>query len=392
MGAQPVNTAEVRRGGPRVARVDDFGVDLYGPVDLVTGLGTSSRGFACAMQHARLPVHLVPTGHLYTGVTSVDTGLASDPRRFPITVEHVNADSTERFLWHFGDDLASARARVAVWYWELAAFRPDWIPNTRYYDEIWVASRFVQRSVSAVTNVPVVVVPPPVTLTAPGELRPVRKRFGVSDEQFLFLYVFDYSSYVDRKNPFCLVDAFIDEFSAEPDVHLLLKLSHADPTAAGYGRLMAAAEAHDNITLASDLLDDADLESLFRTADCYVSPHRSEGFGLTPAEAMLRDCPVIATDYGATTDFLTPETGFPLEYTLVELEEDQGPYPRGYVWADASREHLRSLLRRVVDDVPEARRRAEAGRRLILEQYSVAAAGDRIQRRLRPLYDALRHA
>ena len=348
----------------------------------MTGLGTSARGFVGGLQEARVPVHLVPTGSLYPGLATVEPGLESDSRRFPLAIEHVNADTTERFLWRFGGDVDGVSARVAIWYWELAAFRPDWIVNTRYYDEIWVASQFGRRAVSAVTNVPVVVVPPPVTLPTGGETRPIRERLGIPREQFLFLYVFDYSSYVDRKNPFCLVDAFVDEFAGEPDVGLLLKVSHADTASAGYRRLIAEAEAHSNVMLVSEVLDDADLEALFRTADCYVSPHRSEGFGLTIAEAMLRDCPVIATDYGATTDFLTPETGFPLEYALVELEVDQGPYPRGYVWADPSREHLRLLLREVADDVPAAQRRAAAGRRLISEAFSFAAVGERMRRRL----------
>jgi glycosyltransferase involved in cell wall biosynthesis len=392
MSAQPASTTASPRRAPHATRVADFGVDLYGPVDLVTGLGTSARGFADALCGAGVPVHLVPTGSLYEGVTSVDPGLRSDPRRFPVTIEHVNADSTERFLWHFAADVAGARSRVAVWYWELAAFRPDWIPNVRHYDEIWVASRFVQRSVSAITNVPVVVVPPPVTVRPSGNLRPVRERFGIPQDEFVFLYVFDYSSYVDRKNPFCLVDAFVDEFGDAQGVRLVLKLSHADPLASGYRRLLDEAQAHESITVIPEMFDDADLESLFRTADCYVSPHRSEGFGLTLAEAMLRDCPVIATDYGATTDFLTPETGFPLEYQLVELEEDQGPYPRGYVWADPSREHLRRLLRQVVSDKPEAQRRAKEARRRISEEYSRAAAGERMRRRLAGLYGEIEHA
>ncbi len=388
MCAQPSTPSASAPPARRIPRVDEFGVDFFGPFDRVTGLGTSARGFVGALKEAGVPVHLVPTGNLYPGLATVEPGLESDSRRFPLAIEHVNADTTERFLWHFGGEVDGAHARVAVWYWELAAFRPDWIHNTRRYDEIWVASQFGRRAVSAVTNVPVVVVPPPVTLTSGSELRPVRERFGIPRERFLFLYVFDYSSYVDRKNPDCLVDAFVEEFSGEPDVGLVLKVSHADAAAAGYGRLVAAAEAHSNITLISEVLDQADLETLFRTADCYVSPHRSEGFGLTVAEAMLRDCPVIATDYGATTDFLTPETGFPLDYTLVELEEDQGPYPHGYVWADPSREHLRRLLREVAADVPAARRRAAAGRRLISEEYSFAAAGERMRRRLLGLYEA----
>jgi glycosyltransferase involved in cell wall biosynthesis len=135
------------------------------------------------------------------------------------------------------------------------------------------------------------------------------------------------------------------------------------------------------------VFDDAALHALFTRADCYVSPHRSEGFGLTVAEAMLRECPVIATDYGSTTDFVTPETGFPLEYMLVEIAEDQGPYQRGYVWADPSREHLRILMRRVVDDAAGTRRRAEAGRRFIEERYSLRAVGERMVGRLRRLHD-----
>lgn len=387
MRAQPTASGDSSRLGRRVSRIAEFGVDLYGPIDLVTGLGTSSRGFAAALQKASVPVHLVPTGDMCDGLTVVEPGLQSDPRRFPLTIEHINADTTERFLWHFEEELRDARARVAVWYWELAAFRPDWIVNARHYDEIWVASQFGRRAVSAMTNVPCAVMPPPVTLR-PVEDRPVRERFAVPDDAFTFLYVFDYSSYFDRKNPFCLVDAFVDEFAADPDAWLILKVSHADPSAEGYRRLAHAAASHANITLIPQVLDHADLQALFQTADCYVSPHRSEGFGLTVAEAMLRGCPVIATDYGATTDFLTERTGFPVEYRLIELREDQGPYQRGYVWADPSREHLRRLMRDVFGDPAAASARAEAGRRLIAEEFSPAAAGRRMRDRLQALYEA----
>lgn len=373
-------------GGHAVNRVDAFGVDLYGQLDLVTGLGESSRGYARALQLLDVPVHLIPLGSMYPGLATADSGLTSDPRRFPLAIEHVNADTTERFLRRFGDALAGTRARVAVWYWELAALRADWVQNTLHYDEIWVASAYGQRAVSAVTNVPVALVPPPVTLSRAGG-GPGRGAYGIPSDAFVFLYVFDYSSYVDRKNPFCLVDAFVDEFGAEPDVRLVLKISHADPRSVGFQRLCETATAHPNITLIHEVFDDAALHALFTRADCYVSPHRSEGFGLTVAEAMLRGCPVIATDYSSTTDFVTPETGFPLEYMLVEIAEDQGPYQRGYVWADPSREHLRILMRRVVDDAAGTRRRAEAGRRFIEERYSLRAVGERMVGRLRRLHD-----
>jgi glycosyltransferase involved in cell wall biosynthesis len=369
-------------------RVDDFGVDLYGPFDLVTGLGESSRGYARALQQAQVPVHLTSLSAMYPGLASLDPGLTSDSRRFPLVVAHVNADTTDAFLWRYGGQLTGARARVGVWFWELAALRSDWILNTLRYDEIWVASRFGQRAVAAVTNVPVEVVPPPVLAPVAGDGASARRRLGIPDEDFVFLYVFDYSSYVDRKNPLCLVDAFLDEFKDQDGVWLVLKVTNVHPDDVGFRRLQQAAASHGRLLLVTDVLSPGDLGALFAMSECYVSPHRSEGFGLTVAEAMLSGCTVIATDYGATTDFITPETGFPLEYSLVEIDEDRGPYRRGYVWADPSREHLRSLMREVIADVPAARMRAAAGRQFIETRYGLDAAGERMLHRLQRLYGA----
>ena len=49
-----------------------------------------------------------------------------------------------------------------------------------------------------------------------------------------------------------------------------------------------------------------ELAGLMRAADCYVSLHRSEGFGLGIAESMALGKPVIATHYSGPVDFMTP--------------------------------------------------------------------------------------
>ena len=368
-------------------RVSDFGVDLYGPVDLATGLGASARGFARGLLAADVPVHLVPTGDICGGHTSVDPAIASDGRRFPLTIEHINADTVDVFMRAHGHGLGHVVGRVAVWYWELAAFRADWITHASQYDEIWVASEFGRRAVAAMTNTPVRVVPPSIgPLPASGHRG--RERFRIPGDAFAFLYVFDNASFVERKNPFCLIDAFVEQFAGDRDTCLVLKVSHAGLDPSGYQRLQDATAAHPNILLVPEMLDDEDLAALFRAADCYVSPHRSEGFGLTLAEAMLRGCPVIATDYGATTDFLTDETGYPIEFSLMEIEQDLGPYQRGHVWADPSREHLGRLLREVASDPTAARARGDAGRRFVEERYSPTSAGARMRAALEKLYAA----
>ena len=125
-----------------------------------------------------------------------------------------------------------------------------------------------------------------------------------------------------------------------------------------------------------------ELAGLIRASDCYVSPHRTEGFGLTVAEAMALGVPVIATDYGGTADFVTEEIGFPLRYRLVEVDRDHGPYAKGAIWPDPSREHLQELLRSVVANPARGGGKRARARARMLEGYSAAAVGRRIGERL----------
>jgi glycosyltransferase involved in cell wall biosynthesis len=364
-----------------VKRCVDFGVDFYSFADLVTGLGTSSRGFASALSSANVPTHFQSVRFICPDAVMVDHGFVSDARRFLVTFEHANADMTMALERRLGPELATAGYRIAMWYWELAAFRPDWIHCAEHYDEIWVGSTFGRRAVQAVTKVPVHVVPPPVTAND-GDGARARRDWGIPDTAFVFLYVFDYSSYVDRKNPLCLIDAYLSEFGDDSRYRLVLKVSYGR---AGEESLRAIAETcsrHDTVCIVDAILPDDDLDDLYAMADCYVSPHRSEGFGLTVAEQMLRGCPVIATDYGATTDFVNPEVAYPLAFRLMEIESDQGPYPAGYVWANPLQDRLAELMRQVVDDADGATRKAAAAKRAIGTSYNVGTRGQDVRARL----------
>jgi glycosyltransferase involved in cell wall biosynthesis len=204
----------------------------------------------------------------------------------------------------------------------------------------------------------------------------------IGSDEFMFLYVFDATSVVARKNPSCLVHAFEDAFDHQDRVRLVLKVTNADkdPELARY---LDALEARNTRCLVlRRQMETRELSELVGAADCYVSPHRTEGFGLTVAEAMVLGVPVIATDYGGTVDFLTEDVGFPLRYRLVEIDRSRGPYAKGATWADPSPEHLRDLLRHVVANPGAAIARGQRARARMLENYSAAAVGERMRERL----------
>jgi glycosyltransferase involved in cell wall biosynthesis len=99
-------------------------------------------------------------------------------------------------------------------------------------------------------------------------------------------------------------------------------------------------------------------------------------------EAMSMAKPVIATAFSANLDYMHGENGLLVPCRLVEIEADVGPYERGQVWADPDLEHAATCMRRVRDDAALVRRLGERAREDIARDWSAAAVGARIRRRL----------
>jgi glycosyltransferase involved in cell wall biosynthesis len=361
--------------------IDPPGVNFYSPIGVVSGLGTAGRGYLAALRAAAVPVSLVPVHELFVHQSSVWRSERRNRPRYPISVVHINADAVHRFVHFHARTFTRAQYKIGIWVWELPALRDEWWSELRHFDEIWVPSAFCRRAVQAMTAKPVIVVP---HVVAPSEAQQplCREKLQIGDDEFVFLYVFDASSIVERKNPHCLVEAFEAAFSDHDRVRLVLKVSNADTDPEFSEYLDALVERNARCVVLRQTMQPHEVARLIRASDCYVSPHRTEGFGLTVAEAMFLGLPVIATDFGGTADFVTEEVGFPLRYRLVEVDRDYGPYAKGAIWSDPSREHLQELLRGVVANPRAAAAKGQRARARMLEDYSAAAVGRHIGERL----------
>jgi glycosyltransferase involved in cell wall biosynthesis len=355
------------------------GVNFYSPIGVLSGLGSAGRGYLAALRAAAIPVSVVPVHELFAHKQSVGRYERRQTPSHPISIVHVNADTIPSFLHYHARSLARARYKIAIWVWELPAFRDEWAKELRHFDEIWTPSTFCRRAIEAMTSKPVTVAPH-VAVGADLPEPASRETFGIGKDEFAFLYMFDGSSMVERKNPRCLVDAFQAAFSPHDPVRLVLKASYPDRELSEYLDRLAASDPR--CVFLRDAMRASEIAGLIRACDCYVSPHRSEGFGLTVAEAMALGSPVIATDYGGTADFVTDEVGFPLRCRLVEVDRDHGPYPKGAIWADPSREHLCDLLRYVVAEPAAAADKGRRARARMLKAYSAAAIGGLMRERL----------
>jgi glycosyltransferase involved in cell wall biosynthesis len=356
------------------------GLTYYAPFSVVSGLGEACRGYARAMQHANIVYHTVPTE-----VPSYQAQIAVRPSYartdWPIALAYVNADATYPFFnTSQGKSFLKHSYRIGLWVWELPSFQSEWFANFASYDEIWVPSTFCQQSVSAATGMPVHLVPLVVeqqsnVVNNLETRRAFRAKWGIPADKFVFYYVFDASSYIERKNPFALIEAFREAFVNEPGAHLLLKIGYGSANKQFTRQLasLLATLPKGSFTIIEEVLSRAELDALVVASDCCVSPHRSEGFGLTVAEALFFGKPVVATDFGGTTDFLTPDTGYPVAYKLIEIERDIGPYKRGNIWADPLPESLCEGMKAVFSDTEKAVSKAQAGARLVRATLSMEA-------------------
>jgi glycosyltransferase involved in cell wall biosynthesis len=153
-----------------------------------------------------------------------------------------------------------------------------------------------------------------------------------------------------------------------------------DSPAEGY-RLQQRVQGLPNISLINSSFDRAKMRSLMSLADIYASPHCSEGFGLTIAEAMALGKAVVATDYSGSRDFLDNTCGYPVSYSLSTLAQSHGHYTMGNTWAKVDEADLSRVLRQAAQQINAKDFRVGAkARERIRERLSPGAVSEIIER------------
>jgi glycosyltransferase involved in cell wall biosynthesis len=269
--------------------------------------------------------------------------------------------------------------RIAYWYWEFDHVPDDWEQISDEIDEIWTATEFVAKGLRARFDVPVRTLFPGVLLAPYG--REPRSSFGLPEEAFTFVFVFHMMSVMERKNPLGLIRAFRQAFRPDEPVRLVLKTSFGDRHPEQFGILQEAAN-QDNIVLINEVYPSSRVLSLMDACDAYVSLHRSEGLGLTMAEAMLMGKPVIATNYSGNTDFMDASNSLLVDYELVSVGKGIPPYSEDSEWAEPSVDHAAQLMRKVYLDQEWSRALGATAKLASLNRLAPEVAGRRIARRL----------
>ncbi len=360
-----------------------MGVNLVGYIRAETGVGESARSAWKSATAAGIQVALkdVRTGGEFRSEDHT-AGPAVDELPYPVSVFHVNADQTEVVFQSLDPKLVWSKYNIGFWHWELEEFPERWLRAFDRYREIWVSSMFCQEAIARVSPIPVVRIPHCMDFEAPQSMG--RDYFSLPSDRFLFLTLFDMVSIFDRKNPLGTVEAFIKAFGNDPSVQLIVKINNAEKRPDSL-RILKESVAGYPIAIIDRTFQREETYGLINACDCLVSLHRSEGFGLTLAEAMFLGKPVIATAYSGNMDFTRVGASFLVGYRLKPVGKNNEPYDEHCLWADPSVEEASEHMRTVVRDVQTRQNVAAAGQELVRSMLSPRTVGRQMEDRLRAI-------
>ena len=351
------------------------GLSITGNVCSEMGLGEAARNLAAACDTQRLPLSFrilpLPSRDNVPEFLTKSNQLADRKASLlVIGLGHLHAAQNE---------IGAGRVNILYPFWELSRAPAESLVVAPRYDEIWAPTTFVASAFPTTLGRPVRLVPQPVRLpSAPPAPRKGRQTLR------LFTYL-DFDSYGARKNPTAAVSAFRAAFDAtKRDVELVVKVRGIHDH--GLRAWLAQVATNDpRISVIDRTLDRARMDELMASCDAFVSLHRSEGFGFGAAEALAAGKAVVATDYGGTTDFITPATGYPVACTLEPVRPGEYLDSDGQVWATPLQDAAVAALRAIHQDPNDADARARRGFALLQAQHGLAVVGARIATMLREL-------
>lgn len=364
------------------------GVNLCGFIKGDFGLGEAARILATALSSANIPFTIVSyesiPSHTYTNTEWDDKITNTFPYNTNIMLTNIN--EVDLLRDEVAPEAFSDRYNIAFWYWELPEFPEEWTPAFNYIDEVWTSSNFTKNSFEHVTEKPVFVVPCCLDESQKDHL--TREDFGLPPEPFLFLVMYDIRSTQARKNPEGAIKAFRKAFGDRSDVGLVIKIN-APEGWVDYSGLVDELCSHANSYVIIDTFPKPRLNSLISLCDAFVSLHRSEGFGLGPAEAMYWGVPVVLTDWSGNQMYMTDDNCCPVPCKIIEIAESSDFYRKGWHWADPDIDQAAIFMKKLVED-PEYRKEiARKGKDTIRKEFSPHCIGEIASKRLHSIWKKL---
>ena len=368
-----------------------------------TGYAVAGKAYLRALAQAGVPLSWTPlrcggAGYVPAPAESVaETDLRTLAYRsldYDTVVLHTVPEYYPEWI---ARERAPGRRILGYTVWELARLPAHWPALLNQLDAVIVPCRWnVQVFRDSGVVVPIHVVPhlsqfQGMPATAPERAALLARLGGAAALQDRFVF-YTVGFWTHRKAPERVLRTYLDTFSADDAVCLVIKTSARDltrwhrPWRSGFRRRHPAPSQAAAVLarryprparwhlIEDEDLSDGEMRALHDVGHAFVSLASTEGWGMGAFDAAVCNRPVVMTGYGGQTDFLPPHLAQLVGHRLVPVHEPvwSASYQPSDAWAEPDTAQAAAYLRALAADPAAARARGERLGAHVREAFSPA--------------------
>jgi glycosyltransferase involved in cell wall biosynthesis len=335
------------------------GLNIVGYFPYMIGTAEAARNFTQKIYSAGIPYALHPIQIQRVGIRPEEEYeyalYYSQVPGHDTTIFFVNLDQIGHVQEH--KPFLFSKRNIGVFWWELEDNLP-FSENLSCVDELICFTKFMQEILTKFTKKKVHKLPYPFVAPRPGSFNTdsafCKRKLGLSENDFVYYFNFDYNSSYERKNPVGVLKAFAGVAKSAKKARLVIKTLNSETFPRESTNLDFTCKElniDDRVSIIDGPMTKTDLLALTAMCDCYISLHRSEGCGLGILEALYLGKPVVATGYGGNMEFMNETNSLPVAYQKTRLPSDVFDiYKAGSVWAEPDIADATSKMLQVIKD------------------------------------------
>lgn len=371
--------------------LQDIGINIIGFPKGQLGVGEDSRMIASSLESQNIPFCLVQANKNvnFSNLDPLFENKVTSELKYKTSIFCLPGFDTNLSILE-NPKLLAADYNILFPPWELSHWPIEMEFVLDWFDEIWVASEHIRKGLPSRILESKIVKVMPMGVKVYNDKTKSREDFGLSEKSFLLFQTFDCNSFIDRKNPYTAIEAFLALAEMNKDIEMIIKVSNGQSQPDQMSKLMRLCNQNKRIKIIDEVMDKPNLHNLYSLIDAYISPHRAEGFGRNIAECMLLGKPCVITGYSGNMEFCNDRNSYLISYDLVPLSRwDYLFASKDQFWAAPSLQDTFEAIRNLISDKNMAKEKGKLAKTQIVSKYSPLIVGEKYSSRLRTIFETI---